>query len=122
MAMKERRKFARKKIPIKIEYLLPTQDIGAVSRSQDVSLGGLCLPIIYKVKPKTKLSLKIYLAVFKRPIKATGKVAWSKKAKKPKKNRPFLAGIKFIKIDPADLRKINKYIKLIEKIEIEAQK
>jgi len=118
----KKRKFKRKDISIKIEYRLALDKLGPVAQSRNVSEGGICIPLIRKLGPKAVLNLKIYLTAFKKPIRAAGKIVWTNQYSPRGKKTPFIAGVKFTRLDPADRQKIKKYIETIERIEIEWQK
>ncbi|MFH1363665.1 MAG: PilZ domain-containing protein [Candidatus Omnitrophota bacterium] len=106
--MEERRKTIRITESFKVDYQVVKSFRMVSSRSQDISEGGICLPVLQRLQPKMVLDLEIYLEGDKKPIKAVGEVVWLKDIKDLK--FLYLSGIKFIKIAPEAASRLKSYI------------
>jgi len=78
------------------------------SNSKDVSEGGIRLPVLQHLQAKTVLDLEIYLDQSGKPIRATAEVVWCKKIEAI--GFSFMAGIKFLEIDPPARTKLHTFI------------
>jgi len=107
--MLERRKFVRINEFLKIGYkVIGPLDIRNIHLSDNISGVGVRLPVNHRMTNGTMLDLAIYLAESSLPIPATGEVVWL--ANKKDQYFPYVVGIKFIKINPADQEKILNFI------------
>lgn len=106
--MTEQRKHIRINESLMISHRLLKEAYRTGSRSKDISEGGICFPAHRSFEPGTNLELEIHILEFKKPIVATGEVVWLRKRNDIK--YPFLVGVKFIKIDLLDRRKLHNYI------------
>jgi c-di-GMP-binding flagellar brake protein YcgR len=106
--MQERRQHIRISKFLTISYEVLDQFIKGGSRSKNISGGGLCMPLIQRLKPGTLLKLEIRLVEFSKPIVATGKVIWL--SEKREAQFPFIGGVEFVKIDLGDLNRIRRHI------------
>lgn len=112
----ERRKFERKKVALKVDYCIIEKPDGGESHSDNLCLGGICMPIMKRLNPGTLLELKIYLlSEFRKPILATGQIVWVKRQND--KKYPFLTGVKFTSINPLDAKQIQSYFDTLDAIE-----
>ena len=108
--MSEHRGYIRLRESLKIDYKIvePVGGLGG-SFSEDISGGGIRLPLKERLRPGTILDLEIHLPEFTEPIKATGEVVWLHG--RDNVEFPFVVGIKFIKIDQFDRGKLLNYIR-----------
>lgn len=106
--MEERRKTIRITESFKVDYQVVKSFRMVSSRSQDISEGGMCLPVLQRLQPKMVLDLEIYLEGERKPIKAIGEIVWLKEIKDLK--FPYLSGIRFIKIVPEAASRLKSYI------------
>lgn len=106
--MEEKRKFFRSATNIdtkcgvisRLEPLISTY-------TENVSAGGLCLPLARKVNERSVVELELNLPNDFIPIFAVGEIAW---LKKDAKRDIFKAGIEFKAIDDYDRNRIVNYI------------
>lgn len=112
----ERRKFERKKVALKVDYCVIEKPHGGESHSNNLCLGGICMPIKARLTPGTLLELKIYLlSEFRKPIIAKGEVVWVNH--QHDKKYPFITGVKFTAINPLDAKQIQSYFDTLDAIE-----
>lgn len=103
----ENRIFKRLRTPITVRYTIPDGTDGE-SRVNDISLGGICLPLRRKtdLSPGENLMLKIRMpGVSNRETVIFGEVIW---VKKPgiTTDGEHIAGVKFIKADILDIENL----------------
>jgi len=106
--MQERRKFIRVNDYLKISFKLVNGFLGSSSQSDNLSEGGIQLPVDTRFEKGTILEIKENAAEWDKPIEAVGEIAWFREVSNSR--HPFLVGIKFIKIIPSALEKIRKHV------------
>lgn len=84
------------------------------SHTKDFSVGGICIETGGRIPPGTVLEIIIEFP--ERPIKAVGRVAWSKALDKPDK---FYAGIEYIAIED---KQMNAMIQVVAESLIESNR
>ena len=110
---REKRKFPRLNSSLLLHYRvcdradLP-QDI---SLTKDVSEGGLCFSSPEDFAPETILELEIRLPTRDTPLKALGKVVWSRQIEPSK----YDLGISFVKIEEEDRKRLFSYLSLFDR-------
>jgi len=107
--MKERRQKVRINESLSVSYQVVKSFRMVTSRSQDISEIGIRLPILQHLQPEVKLDMEISLDDSKESIKAIGEVIWSKKSEDLR--FPFVAGIRFLKLDSDSLERLRAFIK-----------
>ena len=107
----ENRVFKRLHTPITVKYTIPEGPDGEC-RVNDISLGGVCLPLTRKadLSPGANLILKIKMPRLKRETVIFGEVIWLKKPE-PTRDVEYTAGIRFIKADISDVENIISSLK-----------
>lgn len=110
--MEDRRECIRVDESLRINYKLLESFLSTSSKSKNISLGGICLPVFQRLDPGIVLALEIHLRNFSKPIVAVGEVVWrsEKEGLKPTLEFPFEIGIRFIKIKLADRNRLIKHI------------
>lgn len=114
MSVEERRKFPRLPLNVSVEYtiLAHKEAENILTRSKNISAGGIRIILLEKVEPGTLLELKISFPESKDPIVSTGRVAWIDEfiVGDSKEGKAYEAGIEFKEIDSRDREKIKKYV------------
>ena len=108
--MAEQREHIRISESLMISHRLLEETYRTGFRSKDISEGGICFPSFRKFERGTNLELEIHISGFEKPIVVTGQVEWIHKTDDIK--YPFSVGIKFIRINLLDRRKLHNYILL----------
>ena len=106
--MPESRKSVRINESFRVAYQVVKSFRMVSSQSRDISVDGICFPVLQHLEPKMILDLEIYLEGSSKPIKAVGEVVWIKEIKDLK--FLYLCGIKFIKINPEGANQLKTYI------------
>ncbi|MCX7661427.1 MAG: PilZ domain-containing protein, partial [Candidatus Omnitrophica bacterium] len=79
----------------------------------NISKGGICFITYEELLPGNLLKLEIYLPGEKNPIRAFGRVAWSKRftiaSEKDYWGDRYDVGVEFIEINDSDREKIENY-------------
>jgi len=101
----ERRKFPRLNKSVKIRFkvltdlerkIFPEFDTYVtLAKSKNISINGLCLESEQELLPNTIIGLEIFFPEVSQPIRALGKVIWSKKSES---GSSFYSGIEFVAI------------------------
>lgn len=112
--MEDRRKYFRIDNALSVSYRILKGYLISSSHSRNVSEGGICLPMHQKFDPGVVLALKIHILEWDVSIKAVGEVVWL--IEKMERDYTFLAGIKFIEIDPEGYNKFRRYIIKVNQI------
>lgn len=108
--MKERREYIRLGEYLKVAYkILDSKNAQSGSLVEDISGGGIRLPVKNRLWPGAVLELEITLPGVNEPVKASGEVVWFQVRNDA--DYPFVVGIKFINIDPFERGKILNYIR-----------
>ena len=88
-----------------------------VSKSRNLSIGGMNLALNEKLFPGTNLQLQLDVPQTQRPILVQGEIVWVKeipakfsKNAKEKTERYFATGVKFVKVKPEDETKLRDFI------------
>ena len=98
---KERRKFKRFDAYMDVQFRAQETGGGQGSGlSQDLSRNGLKLSSTTPLKDGALVDLEIHIPDDPRPIRTTGKIAWTKPAKSEGKS--YDHGVCFLMIDPVD--------------------
>ena len=106
---RERRQFERVESLISIKYVAPADKISGNSLTQDVSAGGVGLPVNGKISAGTGLDIVITLPDDRQAtIPAKAKVAWAKRNFEHWKPK-YSSGLKFVSISPSDRDKLLAY-------------
>ena len=108
-----KRRFLRVKFPYTVH--IHTEEGKDISTyTENMSRGGVGLTLKDKLKPKDKLTLRIYISDV--PIECQGEVVWVKERKTPMLDRVsfFDTGIEFKYMDEDSAAKINSCIKALE--------
>jgi len=110
----ERRRFVRIAKDISIKYSMPKEaDKYKVIKTNNISIGGICMTINEKFSLKALLSIEIALLDSPNPIFAKGEVVWV--TENPQQDndgiRYFDIGIEFKDILPQDRERLFKFIK-----------
>jgi c-di-GMP-binding flagellar brake protein YcgR len=107
--MQERRQHIRVDQSLEITYRLLKRTPLFSSRSKELSEGGISLPTNQRLEPGIIIELELRLPDSKKPIKVTGEVVWRDKIQD--RRFSFVIGVKFIKIDSGDRKKVCNYIR-----------
>lgn len=115
----ERRRFVRISTNVPVRYSLPKNpnDI-KISKTKDISTGGICITINEKLIPRARLCLEIEPRESHGPILAKGEVAWVKEnteAMSKEGIRYFDIGIEFKDILPKDKERLFGFVKEFKK-------
>ena len=109
--MIERRKYIRLGQTVKITYKVTSSSYkhsGYII--ENFGGGGIRMILEKRLPPGTILDLDIKLPDIKEPIIVKGEIVWLDVRKGKSKEFPFVAGVKFVKIDPFECGKILKYV------------
>ncbi len=94
--MTERRRYRRYRTNVEVEYDVDnTVEIKSRTRTQNISEGGVCMPMNKAVKLGKKVLMKIRLPASRQEVTALGKVVW-KRPVNPNLADEEDAGIKFL--------------------------
>ena len=112
--MDDRRKFLRFIVGVEVTWKKISGDERTalhISRSKDLSTGGVCLVLDSSIEPGDLLRLEITLSG-KPPLHANGRVAWvNRQAKVPsRKELVCEGGIEFIGLTDSDKAQIDQLI------------
>jgi Tfp pilus assembly protein PilZ len=106
MEEKEKRRFVRLSSNVKIIYgQMAKMQNPDLALSQDISAGGIRIPLEKKATRGELLEIEINLPDKKAPIFALGRVVWAKKV-----GSGYEAGVKLTSIDHADRLRLFKFI------------
>lgn len=106
--MEEKRKFFRSATNINTKCGVMSRLEPLISTyTENVSAGGLCLPIAKKVNERSVVELELNLPNDFIPIFAVGEIVW---LKKDTKKDTFRAGVEFKAIDDYDRNRIVNHI------------
>ena len=113
--MKELRAFPRLSLACEIEYSLIEPGIIAdqekvVSKTRDISKGGICLITYLPLNKGDILDLRFRLQGYKKPIEAKGKVVWTQEFKIGDQ-KGYDNGIEFVEIPEEHKSVIEEFIK-----------
>ncbi|MDD4954638.1 MAG: PilZ domain-containing protein [Candidatus Omnitrophica bacterium] len=106
--MIEQRKHPRINKSMIIRFRLLGSHLGMSSRCEDISEGGMRLSILQRLDLGMSLTLDFKLEETAEPITAKAKVVWQND--RDNAYYPFVVGLKFFKISPADSKKIHDYV------------
>lgn len=112
----ERRRFVRINADVPVRYTLPkTNNNAKAIKTNNMSVGGICISLTEKLSPHDKLSLEIECLPFPSPpIVAKGEVVWIKEDTQEENKdgiRRFTMGIEFKDISPQGKERLFKFIK-----------
>ncbi|MCP4651961.1 MAG: PilZ domain-containing protein [Candidatus Omnitrophica bacterium] len=108
--MIEKRKHVRLDVISDVVYAIITEgDTRFRTISKNISCGGLQVFLRELTPVQTVLNLEIYLPVDKKPIHATGRVAWQETESDHNKGN-LSTGLQFIEISDEDKGKIANYV------------
>ena len=102
--MEERRKFIRIKKAFTVKHRMSSTLLGGVCLYEDISAGGLRLPIFQRLEPGMSLELDISLGELTEFIPALGRIVWVNEQFDAR--LPFVAGVEFVEIERVDRNKI----------------
>lgn len=112
----ERRRVERYSIILDIKYTVDRAF--KESKTKDISKKGICLMLDEKLEERSPISIEIKIDSVKRPIRAKGRVIWSREAPDEKsggQKRLFHTGVEFTRfIDPLNKKRLFDYIRSIE--------
>lgn len=107
--MEEKRNFFRLRANVNTKCGVMSRLEPLIStHSENISGGGLCLPVAKKISKRSVLELELNLPNDFIPIFAVGELAWLKKD--TKKKDTFKAGVEFKAIDDYDRSRIINFI------------
>jgi PilZ domain. len=108
----ERRRFMRLNVSCEVGYkvLSPKPPKAGLTKTRNISAGGICLIAEEKLNPGAVLELNFNLPEQKPAIKATGKVVWVKPFKIASEQEHFDCGVEFSVINQQDQNKINQCV------------
>ena len=111
-ALKERRKFRRFKMKLPVECRVPDKSDNIYHTfSKDISGEGICLQVPELMPEGSVLDMMVKMPQG-RPLHVRGEIAWVSES--PKKSdsdeRSFMAGIKFVKVDPDDKKRLSSFL------------
>jgi len=104
----ERRQFVRIDDSTKVRYQVIKSFRLVTSHTENISEGGIRLPILQRLQPGMVLEVELYFPQHSKPAVVTGTIVWIKEVGDLK--FPFVVGIKFLSVDQASLNKIRTYI------------
>lgn len=112
--MNELRRFPRLRFACDIEYSITTPDAvenqeSMVSKTKNVSLGGICLVTDSALETGDILTLRIRLKGFETPIEVLGRVVWTQTFDIGEQ-KGYDNGIEFIKIPEAHRAKLEEFM------------
>lgn len=107
--MEERRYHVRINESLSVSYQVLKDFLRPSSHSVDISEGGIRLSVYQRLEQGCALKIWVHTSNSVTPIMALGEVVWSRQ--KSDARYPFELGIKFIKVDPTELKKLSGYIK-----------
>lgn len=111
--MQEQRRYIRIAYSLKISFRLLKGFLGSSSDSDNISEGGIQLPIDIRFDIGDVLELKILASEWGKPVEAIAEVVWFKEQSHSR--HPFLVGLRFVKIEPLSQEKIRKHIEKLSK-------
>jgi c-di-GMP-binding flagellar brake protein YcgR len=106
--MIEQRQYPRINKTAIVRFRLSGSHLGMSSKSEDVSAGGMRLSVLQRLDLGMSLDLNFKLDDFGESIAAKAKVVWQ--STKDNAYYPFVVGLKFFKINPADSKRIHDYV------------
>lgn len=110
--MDEKRQYYRLKDKVKLVYKVSGETKKRTAKTLDVGAGGLCLPLVERVKPGLLLELSLYLPEDTQPFKLSGKIAWQRPI--PKKDifgdNYYETGIEFQQMSLKEKLQIIHYV------------
>jgi c-di-GMP-binding flagellar brake protein YcgR len=95
--MQEQRKYVRVSESLEVKYHPSKRLLGSSAFTKDISQGGICIPTLLRLEPKSVLELQIKLSEASKPIAAKGETIWLSEIND--NDFRFLLGIRFIKLD-----------------------
>ena len=107
--MIERRKYPRVDDFLSINYrLLDSAGPFINTVCKNISVGGLCFPVMEGLAQGSFLDIEINIREIKKNIKSQGRVAWSKK--REDKRYPYVIGVEFTEIEDGERDFILHYV------------
>jgi len=107
--MIERREYPRVDDLLSINYrLLNSTGPFIDTVCKNISVGGLCFPVMESLKQDSLLDIEINIRGIKKNIKSQGRVAWSKK--REDKRYPYVVGFEFTEIEDSERDFILHYV------------
>ncbi len=107
--MQERRKYIRVNEDLTIGYQVLKSFRRVTSHSEDISGGGIRLPVLQPLQPGMVLELEFRLPKENKIFKVVGEVAWQDRLEGM--NFKYIVGIKFKDIDENIRNRIVNYVK-----------
>ena len=92
--MQEKRLSIRVKVCLKVAYQVVKSFRRVISYTEDISEGGMRLPIIQRLDSGIALEGEVHLPSSRKPLIFKVKVVWLKETGRPQ--LPFMAGINFM--------------------------
>lgn len=109
--MIERRQYPRLNKSTIVRFRFPGSHLGMSSRSEDVSEGGIRVAVLQRLDLGMNLDLNFKLEDCADSITARAKIIWQDTRNNT--YYPFAVGLKFLRIDSADSKKIRDYVNKI---------
>ncbi|PIQ89493.1 MAG: hypothetical protein COV72_02770 [Candidatus Omnitrophica bacterium CG11_big_fil_rev_8_21_14_0_20_42_13] len=106
--MDERRQYVRINKSVEVTYQVIKSFLKSGTRSADLSLAGIRLPVMQRLGVGTMLKMEIRFTGLSEPVKITGQVAWL--AETEGGEFPFEIGVKFGFISLQDLDTLKQMI------------
>lgn len=115
MGFAERRVFPRLLFNVEVEYHALFSSEGtqpSSAYSKNISVGGICLMTPDRLDCDNLLELKFFLPDSGEPVRATGRVVWTKKFEAGILGpaEAYDSGIEFISIAPEERERIKQYV------------
>lgn len=113
--MGEHREYVR--IGVRLLAFIKVLTTGKVHRAltRDIGGGGLCIVMEGVLEPGTSIEVELKFPDCETPVTCTAEVVWSKVVEAPRKgdiHSTAQAGVKFVKIDPKDLKLVKQFAAL----------
>ena len=107
--MQEQRKYIRVSESLEVKYHPSKRLLGSSAFTKDISQGGICIPTLLRLEPKSVLELKIKLPEISEPIAVKGETVWLSEVND--NDFRFLLGVKFIELGNHSRNRINNHIR-----------
>ena len=105
--MKTGARAVRVRSDLKVSFREVAGDFPSGSTGKNISENGLCIPLTH-LPTGTLLEVVIRSAEFKKPFKATARVAWI--TNRNDVNYPYEAGLEFLDLGPAERKILRTFI------------